>query len=118
MRWQLEVTFREVRTHLGVETQRQWSGWAIARTTPALLDLFSLVTLLAHYSIRRGTLPVGQAAWYDKPLPTFPDALAVVLYHLWQAMSFHVSLPEADMQKVPRVLLKRFTEALCYASRR
>jgi len=47
MRWQEEVTYREVRTHLGVETQRQWSDLAIARTTPALLGLFSLVTLLA-----------------------------------------------------------------------
>jgi DDE superfamily endonuclease len=46
-RWQLEVTFREVRDHLGVETQRQWSDKAIARTTPCLLGLFSLVTLLA-----------------------------------------------------------------------
>ena len=35
LRWQLEVTFQEVRTHLGVETQRQWSDRAIARTTPA-----------------------------------------------------------------------------------
>jgi hypothetical protein len=118
MRWQLEVTFREVRTHLGVETQRQWSDWAIARTTPALLGLFSLVTLLAHCSTRRGTLPIRQAAWYAKPLPTFSDALAVVRYHLWQAMSFHTSVSEADMQKVPRVLLRRFTDALCYASRR
>ena len=42
LRWQLEVTFQEVRTHLGVETQRQWSDLAIARTTPALLGLFSL----------------------------------------------------------------------------
>ena len=38
LRWQLEVTFHEVRTHLGVETQRQWSDLAIARTTPALLE--------------------------------------------------------------------------------
>ena len=45
LRWQLEVTpyqvrgrlFQEARTHLGMETQRQWSGLAIARTTPALL---------------------------------------------------------------------------------
>ena len=36
-RWQVEVTFREVRDHLGVETQRQWSDRAIARTTPCLL---------------------------------------------------------------------------------
>jgi hypothetical protein len=116
MRWQLEVTFQEVRAHLGVETQRQWSDWAIARTTPALLGLFSLVTLLAHRSTRQGKLPIRQAAWYVKPLPTFSDALAVVRHQLWQALSFHTSVPEADMQKVPRVLLERFTDALCYAT--
>jgi hypothetical protein len=33
-RWQVEVTFRRVRDHLRVETQRQWSGRAIVRTTP------------------------------------------------------------------------------------
>ena len=114
MRWQLEVTFQEVRAHLGVETQRQWSDWAITRTTPALLGLFSLVTLLAHRSTHRGKLPIRQAAWYAKPLPTFSDALAIVRHRLWQAMSFHTSVPEAEMQKVPAVLLKRFTEALCY----
>ena len=42
LRWQLEVTFQEVRTHLGVETQRQWSDLAITRTTPVLLGLFFL----------------------------------------------------------------------------
>jgi hypothetical protein len=116
MRWQLEVTFQEVRAHLGVETQRQWSDWAIARTTPALLGLFSLVTLLAHHSTSQGKLPIRQAAWYAKPLPTFSDALAVVRHQLWQAMSFHPSLPETEMQKVPRFLLKRFADALCYAT--
>ena len=47
-RWQVEVTFAEVRAHLGVETQRQWSDKAILRTTPVLLGLFSIVTLWAH----------------------------------------------------------------------
>ena len=41
LRWQLEVTFQEVRSHLGVETQRQWSDRAIALTTPVLMGLFS-----------------------------------------------------------------------------
>jgi hypothetical protein len=41
LRWQLEVTFRGVRAHLGVETQRQWADRAIAPTTPALLGLAS-----------------------------------------------------------------------------
>ena len=48
LRWQLEVTFQEVRAHLGVETQRHWSYLAIARTTPILLGLFSWTTLAAH----------------------------------------------------------------------
>jgi DDE superfamily endonuclease len=42
-RWTMEVTFEEARTHLGIETQRQWSDLAISRTTPALFGLYSLV---------------------------------------------------------------------------
>ena len=71
MRWQVEVTFQEVRAHLGVETQRQWSDLAIARTTPVLFGLFSIVTLLADRLARGGTLPVRQAAWYRKQRATF-----------------------------------------------
>ena len=63
-RWRVEVTFHEVRTHLGVETQRQWSDAAITRTTPTLLGLFSLVTFLAHQSSKRKQLPIRQAAWW------------------------------------------------------
>jgi hypothetical protein len=47
MRWAVEATFEEARAHLGLETQRQWSDHAIARTTPVLLALFSLVTVLS-----------------------------------------------------------------------
>ena len=61
-RWQVEVTFEEVRAHLGMETQRQWSDLAIARTTPTLLGLFSLVTLLAHHLQSQSPLRVRQAA--------------------------------------------------------
>lgn len=114
LRWQLEVTFEEVRAHLGVETQRQWSDAAIARITPALLGLFSLVTLLAHQSVKRRKLPIRQAAWYTKRLPTFSDALAVVRHCWWQNLGFHMSLSDTDMVKIPRFLLKRFTDALCY----
>jgi hypothetical protein len=85
-RAQMEVTFHEVQAHLGVETQRQWSERAIARTTPALLGLFSLVTLVAHEHYRHQTTqlaPVQVAAWYTKTTPTFSDALALVRHHLW-----------------------------------
>jgi hypothetical protein len=115
-RWQVEVTFHEVRTHLGVETQRQWTDLAIMRTTPALLGLFSLVTLLAHQTANDETLPVRQAAWYAKSLPTFSDALAVVRQGLWHMPDFHTSLSHGDMVKIPSSLLKRLTEAVCYAT--
>src|SRR5262249_6042897 len=71
--WQLEVTFREVRAHLGVETQRQWSDRAIARTTPVLLGLFSLVTLLAHHLLATGsTLPAVMPPGTTNRSPPLP----------------------------------------------
>jgi hypothetical protein len=73
LRWQLEVTFEEARAHLGVETQRQWSDLAIVRTTPALLALFSLITLFAHQLLQGQAMAVRQVAWYQKacqPSPT------------------------------------------------
>jgi len=114
-RWQVEVTFQEVRTHLGVETQRQWSAKAIARTTPILLGLFSWVSLLAHHSQKNGRLPVRQAAWYVKTTPTFSDALALVRSRIWQHWCFCMFPAEPDMQKSSQFLLKRLFEAVCYS---
>jgi hypothetical protein len=96
-RWQVEVTFAETRRHLGVETQRQWSGLAIARTTPVLLGLFSLVTLMANRLVRGGKLPMRQAAWYVKAVPTFSDALAAVRAHWWRAIGLSTSRCDRDI---------------------
>ena len=115
LRWQVEVTFEECRRHLGVETQRQWSDLAIQRTTPVLLGLFSLVTLLAQPQMV--TPPhVRQAAWYHKSLPTFTDALAVARRHLWGHTLFCTSPTSDDVVEVPRVLVERLADALCYAA--
>ncbi len=116
-RWAVEVTFEEARAHLGMETQRQWSDKAIARTTPAVLALFSMVTLLGNH--RYGKQPeqfVRQSAWYVKRLPTFSDALATVREQLWREAGFRTSRSEADSVKVDRALLERLTDALCYAA--
>jgi hypothetical protein len=118
MRWQLEVTFQEMRRHLGFETQRQWSELAIRRTTPTLLGMFSLVTLFAH---RRMVQAAGvfrrQAAWYHKSYPTFADALALVRKELWaQEQTFCGSPSETDTIKVPRAFVERLTDAVCYAA--
>jgi hypothetical protein len=116
LRWQLEVTFHEVRTHLGVETQRQWSALAILRTTPALLALFSLVTIFAHQLLDGQTMPLRQAAWYAKATPTFADALALGRQHLWPVTLSYMSCPTADMVQIPRALLERLTDTLAFAA--
>jgi hypothetical protein len=117
MRWQLEVTFQEVRRHLGFETQRQWSEMAIRRTTPALLGLFSLVTVFAHGRMAQAAGAFRQAAWYRKRHPTFADALAMVRKELWaQERTFCGSPPATDTIKVPKAYVERLTEAVCYAA--
>ncbi len=115
-RWRMEVTFEEVRAHLGMETQRQWSDLAIARTTPVLLGLFSLVTLMADRLIKSQTMPVRTPAWYAKEQPTFADAIALVRRCMWRSCHFSTSSQRSDVLKVPRALLERLTDAVCYAA--
>jgi hypothetical protein len=116
LRWPVEVTFHEVRTHLGVETQRQWSDLAILRTTPALLGLFSLVTIFAHQLLDGQSFPVRQAAWYTKALPTFSDTLAFVRQHLWPSTFFCLSPSEHDVVKIPRALFDRLVDTLAFTA--
>jgi hypothetical protein len=116
LRWQLEVTFEEARAHLGVETQRHWSDLAILRTTPALLALFSLVTVFAHQLLQRQELPVRQAAWYQKAVPTFSDTLAYVRQQLWPVSISWMSGAKDDLVIIPKALLERLTDTLAYAA--
>ena len=88
-RWQMETTFEEARAYLGVETQRQWSDQATARSTPA---------------------------WYRKAHATFSDTIALVCHCLWRQCQFAKSQAEADMLKIPRILYERLTDTLCYAA--
>ena len=117
-RWQMEATFQEVRQRLGFETQRQWSELAIRRTAPALLGLFSLVTLFAHQHMTNSADSARQTAWYRKPHPTFSDALALVRKELWaqEQATFCGSAQETEMVKVPREFVERLTEAVCYTA--
>ncbi|MEJ2737936.1 MAG: transposase, partial [Anaerolineae bacterium] len=116
MRWNVEVTFEEARAHLGIETQRQWSDLAITRTTPALLGLFSLVTVLAHRLTEDKPFPARSAAWYTKVEPTFSDAIALVRRHLWTRMKFTNSPSDTGFVEIPASVLHGLVDSLCYAS--
>ncbi len=115
-RWQLEVTFHAMRAHLGMETQRQWTPLAIARTTPALFGLFSLVTLLAHPVCSAGAPLRRPSAWYAKPLPTFADALALVRRQLWTALLFQTCPQTQDREQISQPILDHLCDLLCYAA--
>ena len=114
----MEVTFEAARTHLGMETQRQWNDCAIARTTPALLSLYSIITLTAQRLIEseKGAIYMRSTAWYRKTRPTFADALAWVRRHVWDRSHFPMSQQETDMIQILRALFERFIDAVCYAA--
>ena len=83
-RWRMEATFQEVRQRLGFETQRHWAERSIRRTAPALLSLFSLVTLFANRRMaNKDADTVRRTAWYEKEHPTFSDAVELVRRELW-----------------------------------
>ena len=117
-RWRLETTFQEVRAHLGVETQRQWSDLAILRTTPALLGLFSLTTVWADGLARDATnaLRPNVAAWYRKSEPTFSDAIAAVRRVLWAPPNLSMSRQPGETIAIAAGLLNRVFQTLCLAA--
>jgi hypothetical protein len=95
LRWNIEVTFEDCRAHLGLETQRQWSDQAIARTTPCLFGLFSLITLTAAHMVKDTPLPIVQTAWYRKTDAAFSDVIALVRRHIWTARYYAMSSSSA-----------------------
>jgi hypothetical protein len=115
-RWTMEVTFEEACAHLGIETQRQWNDRAIARTTPVLFALYSLVVLMAQALTKSEASMVRVSAWYAKEQPTFSDAIAVVRRCLWHQCHFSMSSQQTDLIKIPSSLRERLTEAVCYAA--
>jgi len=90
-RWRVEVTFAEVRRHLGVETQRQWADLAIERTTPCLMALFSIVCLFANSLNEEQKIEPNHTAWYKKKGVTFSDVLAAVRLKIFQKTKLFTS---------------------------
>ncbi len=99
MRWSVETTFEEIREHLGMETQRQWSEKAIQRTTPIVLGLFSIVTWITFHLTQNEEIPIQKTAWYNKEKVTFSDCLFMVRKHIWQTQiqNYVISTPDDDI---------------------
>ncbi len=109
------VTFEEVRAHLGVETQRQWSDLAIARTTPALLGLFSLVALWMDDLVKAKRIAPQATAWYRKTRLTFIDAIAATRREIWLHQTSSISRSSPDGVKIPAHIWSRMETAVAHA---
>ena len=101
--------------HLGLETQRQWSDQAIARTTPVLLGLFSLVTLAAL--LPRGGAPFARADGLvcqgGADLLGLPAADPA---RIWQARIGGASGGEADVIQLPQGVFEAVVQGLATAA--
>ena len=88
-----------------METQRQWSDLAIARTTPILLGLFPWTTLAAHAVQKHHPITQRTAAWYDPPeadrrLLWTPSPWCVATCS-WCQRVFHCPQPAPTLRNSP-----------------
>ena len=88
----------------------------MARTTPVLLALYSIVTVIAAHRLGTNTMPVRTAAWYRNEAATFSDTMALVRRWWWGQDHVSMAHTEADVVNIPRSLIERLTAALCYAA--
>jgi DDE superfamily endonuclease len=80
-RWNIETTFQETRSSLGLETTRGRCRNTVLRAAPCLFGLYTVVAILFH------GLPAskrtGAVVWPGKEAATFSDALTAVRRWLW-----------------------------------
>jgi hypothetical protein len=88
-RWSIEVTFQEVRAHLGFNTPRNWSKKSVLRTAPCLLGLFSLVSLIFERHTRHRPAKPLRLPWYSRSECTFSDAIVTVRRLCWEEVLKH-----------------------------
>lgn len=113
-RWNIETTFQEARSALGLETTRGWREKTVLRAGPCLLGLYSVVAVLFH------ALPaskrVGAVSWPGKATVTFSDALCAVRRWLWA----EAILPQAGdgtaLQKLPEPIRELLLTTLAPAA--
>ncbi|WJM27520.1 hypothetical protein QUC32_24445 [Novosphingobium resinovorum] len=101
--------------NFAVVCARQWTDKAIARTTPALLGIYSLISLWACDLLTATSIPYA-AAWYRKTSLTFSDAIAAVRLQLWVGDINQRSPPHREPHYIPTSRLERMAQALCFAT--
>jgi len=111
-RWSIEVTFQEVRQHLGFTTPRNLVPQERPAHGPCLLGLFSLVALIFHRLWQRNHVAPRRDPWYAKKEVTFSDTLAAVRRVCWSEVLIK-PWNHAGVTKLPRPLRLTLLDQLC-----
>jgi hypothetical protein len=82
-RWDIETTFQEARSYLGLETTRGWSRDTVLRAGPCLFALYTVVACL-YAGLPARFARVRVVDWPGKRDVTFSDAITAVRRWLWQ----------------------------------
>jgi hypothetical protein len=109
-RWNIETTFQEARSCLGLETTRGWCERTVLRAAPCLLGLYTAVALL--YQALPESKRVGSVSWPGKAGVTFSDARTAVRRWLWQEWVLRRVGAETAVAKLPAYLQDLLLSAL------
>ena len=113
-RWNIETTFQEARSALGLETTRGWCPKTVLRAAPCLFGLYTVVALLF------GRLPAARQraaiVWPGKVGVTFSDALTAVRRWLWAEWVLPQAGVGTALQKLPEPLQDLILSALAPAT--
>jgi hypothetical protein len=115
-RWWIEVTFQEVRAHLGFHTPRQRCRRSVLRTGPCLLGLFTVVSLIFAQLGKKRSVKIHQFPCYAKSEPTFADALAAVRRVIWEKIILPRTQGGAIVAQMPRVIKNLLLDHLTAAA--
>lgn len=114
-RWSIEVTFEEMRAHLGLETTRGRTENTILRAAPSLFGLYSLVaTLFAQLPEARQKS--GTVQWAGKQTVTFSDAISAVRRWIWQDWILSTPRFGASFKNLPRIVRETVLSAMTPAA--
>ena len=113
-RWNIEITFQEVRSCLHLETARGWCRTTVLRGTPCLFGLYSVVATL--YNELPTARRIVAISWPGKRAVTFSDALAAVRRWVWSDGVFSRVHGGPTVEKLPAPLREVLYSALAPAA--
>ncbi len=111
-RWNIEVTFEEMRAQLGFEEQRHWSEKAIDRSTPCLFGMFSIIVLIG-IKLYPKELPTRYSIWEEKEEASFGDVLGAIRIYIWEEQGIEKVSELGEEIQMPKEVWQAVLAILC-----